>query len=62
MHRILQIEQALVFVGLVVYAILASLNQRPSLFVMMLAILTVGNLVIPLAFIARRIYVTLPFP
>jgi sigma-B regulation protein RsbU (phosphoserine phosphatase) len=62
MHRILQIEQALVFVGLVVYAILASLNQRPSLFVMMLAILTVGNLVIPLAFIARRIYVTLAFP
>jgi phosphoserine phosphatase RsbU/P len=62
LHRILQIEQVLVFVGLVVYAILASLNQKASLLVMMLAILTVGNLLIPLAFIARRIYVTRPFP
>ncbi len=62
LHRILQIEQILVFVGLVVYAILASLNQKPSLPVLALSVLTVGNLVIPLAFMARRIYVTRPFP
>ncbi len=62
LHQILQIEQVLVFVGLVVYAILASLNQKPSLSVMMLSILTVGNLLIPLAFLCRRIYVTRPFP
>jgi phosphoserine phosphatase RsbU/P len=62
LHRILQIEQVLVFIGLVVYAILASLNQKVSLLVMMLSIFTVGNLVIPLAFLARRIFVPRPFP
>ena len=35
----LRIEQILVFIGLVVYAILASLNQKPPLLVMMLTIL-----------------------
>jgi phosphoserine phosphatase RsbU/P len=58
----LQIEQVLVFVGVVVYAMLASVNQRPSLGVIMLSILTVGNLVIPFAFLSRRIYVRRPFP
>lgn len=62
LHRVLQIEQVLVFVGLVVYAILASLNQKPSIVVMMLAILTMGNLLIPLAFLCRRIYATRPYP
>jgi hypothetical protein len=62
LHRVLQIEQVLVFVGLVVYAILASLNQKPSIVVMMLAILTVGNLLIPLAFLCRRVYATRPYP
>ena len=62
LRRILQIEQVLVFVGLVVYAILASLNQKPPLLIMMTAILTVGNLLIPLAIISRRIYATRPFP
>lgn len=62
LRRILQIEQVLVFIGLVVYAILASLNQKVSLLVMMLSIFTVGNLVIPLAFLARRIFVPRPFP
>jgi len=60
--RILQIEQLLVFIGLVVYAILASLNQKPPLLIMMTAILTVGNLLIPLAILCRRFYVTRPFP
>jgi hypothetical protein len=62
LHRILQIEQVLVFIGLVVYAIMASLNQKPPLLVMMIAILTVGNLLIPLAILCRRIYATRPFP
>jgi sigma-B regulation protein RsbU (phosphoserine phosphatase) len=62
LHRVLQIEQILVFVGLVVYALLASLNQKPPLFVLMLSTLIVGNLVIPLAFAGRRIYVRRPFP
>jgi phosphoserine phosphatase RsbU/P len=62
LHRILQIEQVLIFIGLVLYAILASLNQKPSLVIMMLAMLTVGNLVIPFAFLSRRIYVNRPFP
>jgi hypothetical protein len=62
LHRVLQIEQLLVVVGLVVYAFLASLNQRPSLTILMVSMLTVGNLVIPLAFLVRRLYASRPFP
>jgi phosphoserine phosphatase RsbU/P len=62
LRRILQVEQVLVFVGLGLYALLASLNQRPSLWVMMLAVLTVGNLLLPVALAIRRIYANRPFP
>ena len=62
LKRVLKIEQLLVFVGLVLYAILTALNQKPSIVVMMTAILTVGNLVIPIAFLGRRVYVTRPYP
>ncbi len=62
LRLILRIEQVLVMVGLIVYAILVSLNQRPSLRVMMAAILIVGNLLIPVAFAARRLYAKRPFP
>ena len=58
----LQIELTVVFVGLVVYAILTSINQPASLFVVMIASLTVGNLLIPLQFVFRRLYVPRPFP
>src|SRR5208282_5787448 len=61
-RRILQIEQLLVAVGLVVYVLLVSMNQPTSLWVIMAANLTVGNLVIPLAFGSRRLYVGRPFP
>jgi len=61
-RRIFQIEQALVIVGFVVYALLVSINQRPSLFIIMIATLTVGNLVVPIVFASRRLYVTRPFP
>ena len=59
---VFQIELTVVFVGLVVYAILASINQRASLFVIMIASLTVGNLLIPLQFTCRRLYVARHFP
>lgn len=62
LHRILWIERLLVFVGLVVYAFLASINQKTSLTITMAAMMTVGNLVIPIAFLVRRIYVRRPFP
>jgi phosphoserine phosphatase RsbU/P len=61
-RRIFQIERAIVFVGLVVYALLVSINQRASLTIIMIATLTVGNLVIPLVFASRRLYVARPFP
>lgn len=61
-RRILLIEQVLVTIGFVVYAILVSTNQPASLFIIMVATLTVGNLVIPLIFASRRLYVTRPFP
>jgi sigma-B regulation protein RsbU (phosphoserine phosphatase) len=57
-----QIEFTVVFVGLVVYAILTSFNQRPSLFVIMIASLMVGNLIVPLQFACRRLWVPRPFP
>jgi hypothetical protein len=56
------IELTVVFAGLVVYAVLASINQRASLFVIMIASLTVGNLLIPLQFACRRVYAAGPFP
>jgi hypothetical protein len=49
-RRVFQIELTVVFTGLVVYALLASINQRASLFVIMIASLTVGNLLIPFQF------------
>jgi serine phosphatase RsbU (regulator of sigma subunit) len=57
-----QIELMVVFVGLVVYAILATINQPVSLFVIMTVSLTVGNLLIPLQYAGRRFYVARPFP
>lgn len=61
-RRVFQIEQGIVFVGFVVYALLASINQPASLVIIMIATLTVGNLVIPLVFASRRLYVSRPFP
>ena len=61
-RRLWQIEQALVAIGFVVYALLVSINQRPSLWIIMVSMLTVGNLTIPLAFAIRRLYVGRPFP
>jgi hypothetical protein len=56
------LELTVLFVGLVVYAVLVSINQPASLFVIMIASLTVGNLLIPLQFACRRLYVTRPYP
>ena len=59
---VFKIEQILIFVTLAVYALLVSLNQQVSLWITMFSVLTVGNLVIPLAFAIRKLYVTRPFP
>ncbi len=59
---VFRIEQVLVTVAFVVYALLVSINQPASLFIILIATLTVGNLVIPLAFASRRLFVTRPFP
>jgi hypothetical protein len=61
-HRIFVIEQVLVAIGFVVYALLVSMNQPTSLWVTLVAILTVGNLVVPLALGSRGLYVGRPFP
>ena len=61
-RRIFQIEPVLVAIGFVVYALLVSIKQPASLWVIVVATLTVGNLVIPLVFAGRRLYVTRPFP
>jgi phosphoserine phosphatase RsbU/P len=59
---VFQIELTVVFVGLVVYAILTSINQQVSLFVILIASLTVGNLLVPLQFGCRRLCATRSFP
>jgi phosphoserine phosphatase RsbU/P len=61
-RRIFLIEQVLVAIGFVVYALLVSINQRPSLWVTMAATLTVGNLLVPLSVGSRRFYVGRPRP
>ena len=61
-RRIFQVEQVLVAIGFMVYALLVSINQPASLWVIMVATLTVGNLVVPLSFESRRLYVGRPRP
>src|SRR5215469_16130938 len=61
-RRILEIEPALIAISIVVYALFASINQPASLWVVMIATLTVGNFVIPFVFLSRHLYVTRPFP
>lgn len=61
-RRIFLIEQVLVAIGFVVYALLVSMNQRPSLWVTMIATLTVGNLLVPIALGTRRLYMGRPLP
>ncbi|MGB7285134.1 MAG: PP2C family protein-serine/threonine phosphatase [Candidatus Acidiferrum sp.] len=60
--RVRRIEQVILFVAFVTYAILVSLGQKPSLLVVLLASLTMGNLLIPLAWACRRVYATRAFP
>ena len=61
-RHVFQAELAIVFVGFVVYALLMSINQQASLWIIMTACLTVGNLVIPLVLAGRRLYVGRSFP
>jgi len=62
LRRVFQIELAIVFVAFVVFALLVSINQQASLSIILIATLTVGNLVTPLVFASRRLFVGRPFP
>jgi phosphoserine phosphatase RsbU/P len=55
-------EQVILFVAFVTYAVLVSLGQKPSLAVVLLGSLTVGNLLLPLAWTSRRVYEMHQFP
>jgi phosphoserine phosphatase RsbU/P len=55
-------EQVILFVAFVTYAVLVSLGQKPSLAVVLLGSLTVGNLLLPLAWTSRRVYEMHRFP
>ncbi len=61
-RRLCLIEQVIVGIGLVAYALLVSMNQRPSLWVTMIATLTVGNFLVPVALGSRGLYVGRPRP
>jgi serine phosphatase RsbU (regulator of sigma subunit) len=55
-------EQIILFVAFAIYALLTSLGQKPSLPVVLLASLTAGNLLLPLAWTSRRVYGMRAFP
>lgn len=55
-------EWLILLVAFVTYAVLLSLGQKPSLLVVLLASLTAGNLLIPLAWASRRVYSARAFP
>ena len=57
-----KIEQLILFAAFVTYAILVSLGQKASLLVILFASLTVGNLLMPLAWACRRVYAKRAFP
>jgi sigma-B regulation protein RsbU (phosphoserine phosphatase) len=57
-----KLEQVILFTAIVTYAVLVSLGQKASLLVILLASLTVGNLLIPLAWACRRVYAKRAFP
>jgi sigma-B regulation protein RsbU (phosphoserine phosphatase) len=57
-----KLEQVILFAAFVTYAVLVSLGQKASLPVVLLASLTAGNLLIPLAWACRRVYAARAFP
>jgi sigma-B regulation protein RsbU (phosphoserine phosphatase) len=57
-----KLNQVILFAAFVTFALLVSLGQKASLLVILLASLTVGNLLIPLALVCRRVYATRAFP
>ena len=62
LRELRKIEQVILFAAFVTYAVLVSLGQKASLLVVLLASLTVGNLLIPFAWASRRVYATRAFP
>ena len=57
-----KIQQIILFAALVTYAIVVSLGQKAPLFVVLLASLTLGNLLIPLGLACRLVYEKRAFP
>ena len=62
LRQVMRIEQLLIFIALVIYALLVSLDQHPSLLIMLFTTLMVGNLLIPLAFAIRGLFADRPSP
>lgn len=59
---VLRVDEILVFVTIVMYAILTALGQGAAFGIMLTSILVVGNVLLPFAFASRWIYVGRPFP
>ncbi len=57
-----KLEEVILFAAFVTYAVLVSLGLKTSLLVILLASMTVGNLLIPLAWACRRVFATRAFP
>ncbi len=61
-RRFWLLQQILVFVGVFVYAVLAAMKVPTSFPIMMVCVLTVGNVVAPLQTAAEPLYDRRPFP
>jgi phosphoserine phosphatase RsbU/P len=57
-----KIQQIILFAAFVTYAIVVSLGQKAPLFVVLLAGLTLGNLLVPLGLACRLVYEKRAFP
>jgi phosphoserine phosphatase RsbU/P len=62
LRLLLRLQELFVFIGVIVYALLTALNQRPPLGIILLCILVVANLLVPFATVGRHIYEHRPFP
>lgn len=57
-----KIEQVILFAAFVTYALVVSLGQKAPLLVVIIAGLTLGNLLVPLGLACRLVYASRPFP
>lgn len=62
LRKFLQVQQRIVFVGVLICALFAAINPNTYLLFMGVCVLVIGNLMYVLQFLSSRIYLNRPFP